>query len=66
MVYNKLRGRIVEKYGTMKNFAEEVGISRQALSQKLRGRIKFTTNDIQRYVTLLDIPKDEIGLFFFE
>ena len=66
MVYNKLRGRIVEKYGTMKKFAEEVGISRQALSQKLRGRIKFTMNDIQRYVTLLDIPKDEIGLFFFE
>ena len=30
--YNKLRGRIVEKYGTQAKFAQELGISPTAMS----------------------------------
>ena len=66
MAYNKLRGRIVEKYGTMCNFAKNLGVSRQTLSQKLTGKSELSREDIQRYSTMLEIPKDDIGVFFFE
>lgn len=66
MEYNKLRGRIVEKYGTMSNFAEKIDSSRQTVSQKLSGKSEFSRDDIQRYAAMLEIPKDEIGVFFFE
>ena len=66
MEYNKLRGRIVEKYDTMSNFADKIGSSRQTVSQKLTGKSEFSRDDIQRYADALDIQKDEIGVFFFE
>lgn len=66
MEYNKLRGRIVEKYDTMSNFAEKIGSSRQTVSQKLTGKSEFSRDDIQRYADALEIPKDDIGVFFFE
>ena len=66
MEYNKLRGRIVEKYDTMSNFADKIGSSRQTVSQKLTGKSEFSRDDIQRYADALEIPKDEIGVFFFE
>ncbi len=36
--YLKLRGRIIEKYGTIGAFADEVGISRTQMSKKLQGK----------------------------
>ncbi len=66
MEYNKVRGRIVEKYGTISNFAEKIGSSRQTVSQKLTGKSEFSRDDIQRYADALEIPKDDIGVFFFE
>lgn len=66
MAYSKLKGRIVEKYDTMRNFAKELGISRQALSMKMTGKRQFSMDEIRHYSDLLEIPKDEIGTFFFE
>lgn len=66
MEYSKLRGRIVEKYGTMSNFAEKIGSSRQTVSHKLTGKNDFSREDIQNYADVLEIPKEQIGLFFFE
>lgn len=66
MPYSKLRGRIVEKYYTMRNFADKIGISRQTLSQKITGKSEFSREDIKVFADALEIPKDEIGLFFFE
>ena len=66
MEYSKLRGRIVEKYGTMTNFADKIGSTRQTVSHKLTGKSAFSRDDIQRYADALEIPKDDIGVFFFE
>ncbi len=66
MEYNKLRGRIVEKFGTMSNFAEKIGSTRQTVSLKLTGKSEFGKKDIQRYADALDIKNDQIGVFFFE
>ena len=63
--YNALRGRIVEKYGTQAKFAQELGISPTAMSEKMTCKVGFSQKDIERWRKLLDIEHDEIGKYFF-
>lgn len=65
MKYTELRGRIVQKYGTIGNFAKAVGITRAMLSLKLNGHSQFTQQQISDWSKLLEIPVKEIGRFFF-
>ena len=64
-MYPKLRGRIVEKYGTIKAFAEAAGLTATATSLKLTGKTAFDAPTIQKWCDLLDIPISEAGLYFF-
>lgn len=63
--YNKLKGRIVEKYDSFSAFADALGITRQAVSQKLNNERKFTQDDISEWADKLDIADTEIGVYFF-
>ena len=63
--YSKLRGRIVEKYGSQTVFAKEFGISENSFSLKINNKSKFSSDDIVKAVELLDIPKSEVGIYFF-
>lgn len=63
--YNKLRGRIVEKYRTQDNFAKAVGITKNAMSRKMTGRTGISQEDIAKWCRLLDIDVASIGEFFF-
>lgn len=63
--YNKLRGRIVEKFGNQTVFAESYGISENTLSLKLNNKVRFTSDDIVKMSKMLEIPKDDVGLYFF-
>ena len=65
--YDKLRGRIVEKYGTQEKFAEAVGISTVTLSRKMSGKVGFSQRDIEDWAApdKLDISKNEYGVYFF-
>ena len=63
--YSKLKGRIVEKYGSQLNFADAYGISENTLSLKMSNKIRFTSDDIIVISDMLDIPKNEIGSYFF-
>ena len=63
--YDKLRGRIVEKYGTNRDFAKAVGISSVAMSKKLNGKIGLSQSDIISWSDLLDIDKAEYADYFF-
>lgn len=63
--YNKLRGRIVEKYGTFDKFAEAIGMSNVAVSKKLNGKIGISQEDIEKWSALLDISLVEYGDFYF-
>lgn len=65
MPYRKLRGRIIEKYGTYGKFAEALGKTKQAVSRKLTGGVEFTREDIIKWCELLDIEIADIGLFFY-
>ena len=65
VTYPKLRGRIVEKFGTNAKFAEHINITQSALSRKLRGERGFTKKEIISFCDALDIGKQEIGDYFF-
>ncbi len=64
--YNKLKGRIIEKYGTMGAFAEELGISKQILSQRMTNRTRLSQEEIVKWAKMLGIQQDEYGLFFLD
>lgn len=63
--YAKLRGRIIEKYGSQGNFAEAFGISENSLSLKMNNKSRFTSDDIIKITSMLDISKNEVGEYFF-
>ena len=63
--YNKLRGRIVEKYGSNEAFAKAVGISIVSMSNKLNNRTGISREEILKWADILDIAKDELGAYFF-
>ena len=63
--YNKLRGRIVEMYGTQERFAEALGMTKQGLSLKMTGKTEFSPRDMNRWCELVNIPKEQIVDYFF-
>ena len=63
--YAKLRGRIIEKFGTQERFAEHIGISNTSMSKKMTRKTSFSQDDMERWSRELDIPLSEIGQFFF-
>jgi len=64
--YNKLKGRIIEKYGTMGAFADELNISKQILSQRMTNRTRLSQEEIVKWAKMLGIPQEEYGLFFLD
>ena len=65
-MYLKLRGRIIEKYGSISAFAEEIGVSMVTVSNKLNGKKGFSQKDIILWCDKLDINVADIGLYFFD
>ena len=63
--YSKLKGRITEKCGTQKAFAELLGITEGTLTSKLQGHTYFTQEEILRSMKILDIESSEVTLYFF-
>lgn len=64
-MYRKLRGRIVEKYGSLQEFAAVLGISRAQVSKYMNGKSVFTTTSMDRWGKLLDIERNEYPEYFF-
>ncbi len=63
--YRKLRGRIIEKYGTLKDFALKMQWSDRTLSLKMNGKVFWKQPEIMKAAKLLDIPFSEIAEYFF-
>ncbi|MFR8739193.1 MAG: DUF739 family protein [Eubacterium sp.] len=55
--YSKLRGRIVEKYGSQGNFAKAMEWSERTLSYKMQGKRNWTQADISKLYHFLDLTK---------
>ena len=63
--YGKLKGRIVEKCGTQKRFAELMSWAEKTNTSKLNNKITWTQDDIMKACNILDIPTSEIENYFF-
>lgn len=63
--YSKLKGRIIEICGSQGAFAEKMGVSEQTISNKLKGRFRFSQNDIEKAIEILNLTKEDIPLYFF-
>lgn len=63
--YKKLRGRIIEKFGTQEKFAKKIGISENSLSKKMQCKTGISQSDMRLWAELLEIPICEYGEYFF-
>ena len=64
MKKNRLKARIVERYGTLTRFAKETGLSIQTVSSVVNGRNTPTGIALIGWCAALGIAKDEAGFFF--
>jgi DNA-binding transcriptional regulator YdaS (Cro superfamily) len=63
--YSKLRGRIVEIYGSQREFAKALGISNESVNRKLKGKIAFQQEEMVIIADLLKFPTSEMDKYFF-
>ena len=63
--YSKLKGRIIEKFGSQARFAEAMELSTTSLSLKMTGQIPFKQTEIARACDLLGVEPTQIGVYFF-
>lgn len=63
--YNKLKGKIVEKYGSQCEFAKAMGWSERTLSMKITGKIAWKQTDIVKAIGLLGLTENDIQEYFF-
>jgi len=62
--YSLLDGRIVQIFGTQRNFAKSMGLSERSLSLKRSGIRPWTQPQIDKACKLLNIADDEIHSYF--
>ncbi len=62
--FSKLRGRIVEKFGTNKAFCEYIGRTPEWLSRRLNNQIEFDADDMVTIIEPLEIDPQDLHLYF--
>ena len=62
---SKLKGKIIEVYGTQLKFAEAVGNSKAYISNVMNGKAFLDQPTIDKWSTALGIDVDDIGTYFF-
>lgn len=66
MINNSLLwGLLKSKRLTQKELANMIGITNQTLSLKMSGKVQFKQKEIKKISEILNIPKNEIGQYFF-
>lgn len=63
--YNRLRGKIIEKYGSQSEFAKMMNWSEKTLSAKMNNKISWKQTDICKVIELLGLSKYDIQEYFF-
>ena len=64
--YSKLRGKIIELFGTQACFAAAMRWSERTLSLKMNGVRAWKQPDICKAMTLLNLSDKDIPSFFFK
>ena len=63
--YARLKGLIIEKFGTQERFAKAMGMNPATLSLKLNNQSYFASDEMFNACTLLGVPKVQIPFLFF-
>ena len=63
--YSKLKGRIVEIFGSQTKFAKAMNMSERTLSLKISGKVSWKQREIVEAISLLGLEKDDIQEYFF-
>ena len=63
--YSKLRGKIVEKYGSQYNFAKAMNIGNSTLTQKMTNKAEWSQREMTKALSLLEVDSKEVERYFF-
>lgn len=63
--FSRLKGRIIERHGSLSGFADVLGKPVSHVSRCLRGEIEFNQPRVMEWCEVLEIPCDEIAYFFY-
>ena len=63
--YSKLRGRIVEKFGTIRKFADAMNMSYTSASNKLNNIVPWDQLEIEKAIELLEVEWLYVNEYFF-
>lgn len=63
--YSKLKGRIVEKYGSRSAFAAAIAMNDEQLSRRLNNHTAIKAEELILFAEKLGIHKTEIYSYFF-
>ena len=63
---DKLKARIIEKFGDQKTFAEALGMTEPTLSRLLSEGRDWKGSMLMKAVELLEIPAMQVDSYFFE
>ena len=63
---DKLKARIIEKFGDQKSFAEALGMQESTLSRILSDGREWKGSMMMRAIELLEIPAVQVDSYFFE
>lgn len=63
--YSKLRGKIVEKFGSQSKFAKAMGWSERTMSLKMTGKRSWKQPEICKALLILGLSDDVVNEYFF-
>ena len=63
---DKLKARIVDKFGDQKTFAEALGMNESTLSRLLAEGRDWKGSMLMKAIDLLEIPQTQVDAYFFE
>lgn len=64
--YSKLCGKIIEKFGTYRDFAKAIGIAEYTLSMRLNNKSPWKQDEIENSCEVLGIKKSkDVNAYFF-
>lgn len=63
--YRKLKGRIIEKFGSQINFSKAMEWSERTLSLKMNGKVSWKQPEICKAIKLLELSENDIKEYFF-
>lgn len=64
--YSKLNGRIAEKCGSRKEFAKRMGLSERSVCLKMKSKVGWKQEEMQKACGVLNIRSEEIPAYFFK